>query len=505
MNTATAILPAAALCAALLLPVSGTADEAAPQTPPTPPGVRAEALDVRNGRSGNLLRGVLYRPEGAEGRLPVVLCAHEFGGDSRRPWWVRYATHLAGEGFAVYAFDFSGGGESSRSEGRTTEMSVMTEADDLESVLDAARGWDFADPARILLVGGSQGGAVSAVVAARRPDDIAALVLLYPAFVIRDDLHKKFASPEDVPDVYRYNGWIDVGPRYVRDMWDFDVYAGMGGFRRPVLLVHGDGDKIVPLAYSERALAAYPDARLVALKADTHVFPQPGVQAQCLAAIDAFLRETGFLPEPPPAAPAAPEKIALAPLAERTVFENPKRAPFAPEPVLVLGTWNDDGTPNAMTAAWGIQSGFARVHVFLSPHRTTENLRKRPAFTLAFATPETMAASDYVGIVSGADVPDKVARAGLGAEKSPRVDAPLFDAFPVTLECETESLEPDPSGAGFVLVGRVKGVVADPSALTDGQVDFGRVRPILFDGPGGAYRAYGDTIGDAFREGAKFK
>ena len=127
------------------------------------------------------------------------------------------------------------------------------------------------------------------------------------------------------------------------------------------------------------------------------------------------------------------------------------------------------------------------------------------AVETASAPPETMAASDYVGIVSGADVPDKVARAGLGSEKSPRVDAPLFAAFPVTLECETESLEPDPSGAGFVLVGRVKGVVADPSALTDGQVDFGRVRPILFDGPGGAYRAYGDTIGDAFREGAKFK
>ena len=229
----------------------------------------------------------------------------------------------------------------------------------------------------------------------------------------------------------------------------------------------------------------------------------PEYTAPIAARLAGFFSSRLAAEKPAAAAPAAPEKPALAPLAERKVFENPRRVPFAPEPVLVLGTWNDDGTPNAMTAAWGIQSGFARVHVFLSKHLTTENLARRRAFTLAYATPETMVGADYVGIVSGASVPDKVARAGFGAESSPRVDAPLFAAFPLSVECEVESLEPD--GEEIALVGRVKGVVADPSVLTDGQVDFGLLRPISFDGAGAAYRAYGDKIGDAFRAGAALK
>jgi hypothetical protein len=261
--------------------------------------VRTEARDVRNPKSGNVLRGTLYRPAGAAGPLPVALLAHEFGGHSRSPWWVRYATHFAAAGIAAYAFDFAGGGESCRSDGKTTDMSVLTEADDLESVLDAARGWAFADPARILLAGGSQGGTVAAIVAARRVEAVARLVLLYPAFVIRDDLHARFSSPDGVPAVFRYNGWVDVGPRYVRDMWDFDVYEAMPSFARPVLIVHGDGDAIAPPSYSERAAATYPDARLAVLEADTHAFLLPETQERCLDAIDSFLRDTGFIPAAP--------------------------------------------------------------------------------------------------------------------------------------------------------------------------------------------------------------
>ncbi|MBQ7251982.1 MAG: alpha/beta hydrolase [Kiritimatiellae bacterium] len=274
-----------------------TADR--PTSAAAPFAVRSEARDVRNPKTGNVLRGTLYRPEGAAGPLPLALFAHEFGGHSRSPWWVRYATHLAAAGIAAYAFDFAGGGESCRSDGKTTDMSVLTEADDLESVLDAARGWTFADPARILLCGGSQGGTVAAIVAARRAEAVARLVLLYPAFVIRDDLHAKFASPEAVPAVFRYNDWVDVGPRYVRDMWDFDVYEAMPSFARPVLIVHGDRDAIAPLPYSERAAATYPDARLAVLEADTHAFLLPETQERCLAAIDAFLRETAFHPAAP--------------------------------------------------------------------------------------------------------------------------------------------------------------------------------------------------------------
>ena len=280
--------------------------------------------------------------------------------------------------------------------------------------------------------------------------------------------------------------------------WDATDHADL--IDQPLLVVAGD--KADSLYMSEEAFAkatGTADKELFLVPGATHI--KTYYVPEYTVAIAAKL--CGFFSSRLAAPAAVPEKPALAPLAERKVFENPTRVPFAPEPVLVLGTWNEDGTPNAMTAAWGIQSSFARVHVFLSKHLTTENLARCRAFTLAYATPATMAAADYVGIVSGAAVPDKVARAELGAEKSPRVDAPLFAAFPVSLECEVERLELD--GEGFELVGHVKGVVADPSVLTDGQVDFGLLRPILFDGPGGAYRAYGEKIGNAFREGAKFK
>ena len=105
-----------------------------------------------------------------------------------------------------------------------------------------------------------------------------------------------------------------------------------------------------------------------------------------------------------------------------------KKLVFAPLPVLILGTYGEDGTPCAMNAAWGAQSDYSRVHVFLGPHKTTENLRARKAFTLSFADAANVVPADYVGIVSGTKVPDKVARAGWHAVKSRKVDAPAFKA-----------------------------------------------------------------------------
>lgn len=251
------------------------------------------AQKVENTASGNILRGTLYMPE-RSGKIPLIITAHEFGGNSRRAWWVHYAEYWAKQGLAVYTFDFSGGGEESQSDGKTTDMSVLTEATDLEQVLLSAQGWSFVDTKKIVVIGGSQGGAVSSIVAARHPADIAALVLLYPALVVTDDLHEKFPDRTKVPEVYRYNGWIDVGPRYVNDMYDFDIYKDMANFTKSVLIVHGDKDDIVPLSYSERAKSTYRSASLVVVKGAGHIFFTPDHQKQCLDAVDSYLKKMGI-------------------------------------------------------------------------------------------------------------------------------------------------------------------------------------------------------------------
>lgn len=262
---------------------------------------RITEMNVVNPSTGKTLRGALYMPE-TSGKIPLVITAHELGSNYRRRW-PAYGESLASRGVAVYTFDFAGGGPrdredggpGNRSDGETTEMSVMTEVKDLESVIEAAKAWSFVDARRIALIGGSQGGVVSIVAAARHADAINGLVLLYPALLIQEDLHKKFKSKDDCPPVYSYNGWLDVGPIYVNDMWDYDVYQDMPKYGKPVLILHGDKDPIVPRSYSERAAKAYKDAELHVIKGGEHGFQEETFE-QAMGFIEAYLKKTGILP-----------------------------------------------------------------------------------------------------------------------------------------------------------------------------------------------------------------
>ena len=122
--------------------------------------------------------------------------------------------------------------------GYSIEMSVMTEVSDLEAVMESASEWDFADESRIVLLGTSQGGIVSAIAAARHTDQVSGLVLMYPAFLVSDAIHEQFDSLEEVPDSYRFN-WITAGRPYAEDMWDYDVYEEIENYTDKVLLLHG--------------------------------------------------------------------------------------------------------------------------------------------------------------------------------------------------------------------------------------------------------------------------
>ena len=135
-------------------------------------------------RGTKKIYGKLYLPE-KNGPLPLVIMEHGFGGNLTL--MENYARSFSENGFAVYAFDFAGGGVLSRSDGKMTEMSVLTEAADLNTVIDGLKDRNEFDPENIFLFGGSQGGFVATYVASARPSDIRALVVLYPAYVLQDD------------------------------------------------------------------------------------------------------------------------------------------------------------------------------------------------------------------------------------------------------------------------------------------------------------------------------
>ena len=125
---------------------------------------------------------------------------------------------------------------------------------------------------------------------------------------------------------------------------------------------------------------------------------------------------------------------------------------MAPMPVLIIGTYDENGVPNAMNAAWGTQCDMDAITIFLSKHKTTENLKRKKAFTVAFATKDTLLESDYFGIESGNKV-NKITKAGFNADRAEYVDAPIFREYPVTIECEMVDLADD--GGEYRLIGKV--------------------------------------------------
>ena len=171
-------------------------------------------------------------------------------------------------------------------------------------------------------------------------------------------------------------------------------------------------------------------------------------------------------------------------------------------PVLIVGTYDENGTPNAMNAAWGGIYDTNQVMVCLADdHKTTEKIKKTCAFTVSFATAKTVAPCDYVGIVSANDVPDKLAKAGFHAVKSEYVNAPIIDELPMTVECKLIKFNED-----GICIGEIVNVSADKSVLDEnGKVDAKKLDPIIHDSVTHAYWNFGEKVGQAFSDGKKIK
>ena len=172
-----------------------------------------------------------------------------------------------------------------------------------------------------------------------------------------------------------------------------------------------------------------------------------------------------------------------------------------PMPVLIIAAYDEDGIPNAMNAAWGGMFTDEHIGICISQgHKTTKNILATRAFTVSMASSSTIAACDYLGIVSGDKVPDKLERAGFHVRRSALVDAPLIEELPLALECELVSYDAETC----YMVGRILNVSADESILgEDGRVDVSRLDPVVYEPFGRGYFALGDRIGTGYSSGKK--
>ena len=254
------------------------------------------------------LRGSMFRP--AEGdRLPIAVVSHEFM--ANRLFTMRYAKLLASLGYAAFCFDFSGGCIVGGSQGRTTDMTVFTEMEDLRAVIAYARAQPDTNPDRLLLMGCSQGGLVTALTAAELGGEVEAIILFYPALSIPDDARKgsmiraKF-DPEHIPETMRC-GPMKLGRGYAASVMELDPFAVIPAYRGDVLLVHGNADHLVDISYSRRAYEAYRAAAEAAMHAGEiaampqivfhevdgagHIFTKPRHHQDAVRAVTAFVAQ----------------------------------------------------------------------------------------------------------------------------------------------------------------------------------------------------------------------
>ena len=178
---------------------------------------------------------------------------------------------------------------------------------------------------------------------------------------------------------------------------------------------------------------------------------------------------------------------------------------FFPQPVAMIATYNKDGSVNLMNMAWGGICDNDKIALNLDEnHLTSQNIKDRKAFTISVATKETIAESDYVGLVSGAKDPNKFNKTGFTATKSSRVDAPIVNEYPLTLECEVYRIQTD-GDLGFRVIGRIVNILVDESILDEkGKIDYNKFHAVMFDPFNYGYYQVGEKVAQAFNVGAPY-
>lgn len=213
--------------------------------------------------------GELYIPDNEQEIFPLLVLSHGFNNnmDNTR----NDAITFSKAGYMTFIFDYIGGALNKKSDGQITEMSVLTEADDLNIVIDELKEDERVHNDYIFVAGQSQGGFISTYIACTR-EDIRGLIGFYPAYVLQDDALKQYTKLEDVPNTYVTPIGITVGKIYWKDATSFDIYEMMENCEVPTLIIHGTSDNIVPISYAERAVETLHNAELLTIQGAGHGF-----------------------------------------------------------------------------------------------------------------------------------------------------------------------------------------------------------------------------------------
>ena len=230
------------------------------------------SLDGGKGR----LAAILQKPTLAQGaQCPMVVFCHGFGGSKEGPLFELIADSLQAHGIASLRFDFNGHGAS---EGEFVDMTVPNEIEDAMKVIEYVR--DLRYVSKVALVGHSQGGVVASMTAGKlEPGDIAAVALMAPAAVLRDDAIRGSTmganyNPLDPPEFVELWGGKRLGRNYIKTAFSLPIYETAANYQGPALIVHGTGDRVVPYTYGERYKSVWPKAKVEILEAQDHGFGQ---------------------------------------------------------------------------------------------------------------------------------------------------------------------------------------------------------------------------------------
>ena len=229
--------------------------------------------------------GILSAPDNGQKKHPIVIAAHGFNGTHH--FGRSYFKMLNEMGYMCYTFDFPCGGIESRTDNNTVKMSVTDEQKALEDIVRHFKSRSDVDKKNIVLLGSSQGGLIAALTAANMQKDISKLILEFPAFCLPDNWNSRYPQLSDIPDTTRV--WrVPIGRQFFLELRNMNPYKAVKAYRRPVLIIHGDADHVVPIDYSLRALELYKDARLLEIPNAGHGFGGEDFQ-RSLACIQRFL------------------------------------------------------------------------------------------------------------------------------------------------------------------------------------------------------------------------
>lgn len=246
-------------------------------------------------RDGLTIKGTVFLPKGKTD-CPIAVISHGFM--ANQMFSQIHAQNLAKMGYAAFCFDFCGGTLVGSSDGDSTDMSVLTEVEDLKAVIEFAKSQSYTNENELILLGCSQGGLVSAIVAAEMKEEVDALILLYPALCIPDDarsgemMFAKF-DPQNVPETF-WCGPMKLGRRYVTDVIEMDPYEIIHQYTGKVLIIHGNQDKTVDISYALRAVEIYSqagaDVEMKIIDKGGHMFFRPTHAYKALGYIREYVR-----------------------------------------------------------------------------------------------------------------------------------------------------------------------------------------------------------------------